>query len=107
MRAELNLAKPLIPWIGRLYNPVVYHIEGKEVIETSVQPVYNVRPASLSTAPNRSYYSTNGSFFAMVVSYDAVQYYRRLSDCYTKTKQKLLVLTSLDYRCNIMLDLQM
>lgn len=27
----------------------------------------------------------------MVVFYDAVQYYRRLSDCYTKTKQKLLV----------------
>jgi len=43
----------------------------------------------------------------MVVFYDAVQYYRRLSDCYTKTKQKLLVLTSLDYGCNITLDLQM
>lgn len=48
-------------------------------------------PASLSTAPNRSYYSTIGSFFAMVVFYDAVQNYRRLSDCYIETKQKLLV----------------
>lgn len=27
-------------------NPVVYHIEVKEFIETSVQLVYNVRPAS-------------------------------------------------------------
>jgi len=91
MQAKLNLAKPLIPWIGRLYNPAVYHIECNEVIETSVQPFYNVRPASLSPAPNRSYYSTIGSFFAMVVFYDAVQDYRRLSDCYTETKQKLLV----------------
>lgn len=61
------------------------------VTETSVQPFYNVHPASLSTAPNRSYYSTIGSFFVMAVFYDIVQDYRRLSDCYIETKQKLLV----------------
>ena len=59
--------------------------------ETSVQPFYNVHPALLSTVPNRSYYSTIGSFFVMAVFYNAVQDYHRLSDCYIETKQKLLV----------------
>jgi len=88
-----SCAKELIPAesLPTGINPINTSESSNYVTETCVQPFYNVHPASLSTAPNRSYYYTIGSFFAMAVFYDAVQDYRRLSDCYIETKQKLLV----------------